>query len=123
MRGVLATVVKGGEGQALAGAAVSPTKTMFQLDPCQLVRSTLRVRYCCCEPLVIWVSMSESAMNPPLDQPPLSSSTMDPRTCARRSQVPCDTAQTSLPSSMLPEGAMARFSAARQKLQVALSLP
>ena len=62
-------------------------------------------------------------MKPPLAQPPLSSSTMFPFTCARRIAVPCAVAQTSTPESMACVGTTAKFSAPRQKLQVALLLP
>ena len=96
---------------------------MFQFDPCQFDRSTFRVRYCCCEPELIWVSIFESAMKPPLAQPPLSSSTIEPFTWMRRSAVPWDVAQTSVPLSIAAVGTTARFSAVRQKLHVALSAP
>src|SRR5580692_2482896 len=92
---------------------------MFQFEPCQFPRLSFLVRNCCCDPELIWLSMVVSAMNPPLDHPP-SSSWIDPFTCARRNDVPWETAHTSVPLSMAWVGTTAKFSAVRQKLQVAL---
>src|SRR5689334_19267181 len=93
MTGVVATVVKGEAGQDPVGGWSSPTKTMFHTPPCQLVSVALRVKNCCCEPDVIFASIAESAMNPPLDHPP-SDKVIAPLTWTRRRSVPWETAQT-----------------------------
>jgi hypothetical protein len=109
------TRVYGGLGKLPAGAFVSPTNTMFQLDPVQLPISELRVSHCCCEPERTCPSILESAIRPPLDQPPSSRARL-PRRCMRRYGAACDTAHRSVP----PVGVTDRFSASRQKFCVAL---
>src|SRR5689334_17440592 len=88
---------------------------MFQFEPVQLPHWVLRDNHCCWEPERTWPSITESAMKPPLDQPPSSSCRL-PRTCILRYGAACDTAQRSLP----PVGLTDRFSASRQKFCVAL---
>src|SRR5476649_821629 len=90
---------------------------MFQPLPVQLPNCELRVNHCCCPPELTWLSIFESAMKPPLDQPP-SSRTRLPRTCMRRNGEACETAHFSVP----PLGTTAMFSAMRQKFCVALPL-
>src|SRR3954454_10808136 len=115
--GVLSITVYGFAGQVPSGGLVVPTKTMFQFPPRQLPHSALRENHCCCEPEFTWPSILQSAMNPPLDQPP-SERIRFPFTCVRRSAVPCETAHTLTFSSRV--GVTERFSTHRQKLQVAL---
>src|SRR6185369_7268183 len=109
------SVVYGGSGKLCAGAFFVPTNTMFQFAPFQLPSSLFRVSHCCWLPDRTSPSTFESARNPPLDQPP-SSSTRSPRMCTRRIGAACDTAHRSNP----PAGFTDRFSTTRQKLSVAL---
>ncbi len=109
------TLVYAGLGKSPAGAFRAPTKTMFQLAPDQPPHSVLREIHCCWVPGSTFPSILESAMNPPLAQPP-SSSRRSPRTCIRRYGAACDTAQRSAPEAGVTE----RFSAERQKFWVAL---
>ena len=90
---------------------------MFQLLPIQRPQSALRESHCCCVPELTCPSILQSAMNPPLAQPPSQSATL-PWKCTRRRAVPCETAQTFTLSSRV--GVTARFSAPRQKFTVAL---
>lgn len=112
--GVRSTVVYGGLGKLVPGTPWLPTKTMFQLEPVQEPSWELRVSHCCWVPDLTWPSILVSAMKPPLDQPPSLSSRL-PRTCIRRYEEACDTAQRSVP----PVGVTERFSAPRQKFWVA----
>src|SRR5438034_4359321 len=88
--GVLSITVYGCCGQAPAGGLVVPTKTMFQFPPRQLPNSVFRENHCCCEPESTCPSILQSAMKPPLDQPPSERRT-SPFTCVRRIAVPCET--------------------------------
>src|SRR5437763_15023815 len=115
MTGSESIVVYGGCGKLSLGAPSAPTNTMFQFAPFQLPSSLPRVSHCCWLPDLTCPSTLESARNPPLDQPP-SSSTRSPRICIRRIGAACDTAHRSNPLS----DATDRFSAIRQKLSVAL---
>src|SRR5882757_10941312 len=114
--GVVETVVSGGLGKLCPGTPVSPTKTMFQLEPVQLPKLSLRVRNCCWLPELTCPVTLESLMNPPLDQPPLSSRTTLPLMLTRRSGAACETAHLVEPE----DGLRVRFSASRQKFCVAL---
>jgi hypothetical protein len=51
---------------------------MFQFDPRHPPMWLLRANHCCCVPDRTVPSILQSAMNPPLDQPP-SSSARSPR--------------------------------------------
>src|SRR3982751_4322303 len=97
MAGAEPTVVYGGDGDDWAGAPGLPTKPWFQFEPFQLPIWELRVMNCCCDPDWIWLSILESAMKPPEDQPPSERARL-PRTCIRRYGAACDTAQRSRPS-------------------------
>src|SRR6202171_6306294 len=112
--GAASMVVYGGSGKLFVGARSVPTNTMFQFDPFQLPSALLRVSHCCWLPDLTCPSTFESARNPPLDQPP-SSSTRSPRMCMRRIGAACDTAHRSKP----PTGFTDIFSAMRQKFSVA----
>src|SRR5437899_4911256 len=90
---------------------------MFHEPPFQLPHSVLRENHCCWDPEFTCPSIRESAMNPPLDQPP-SHKFKAPLTCTRRIAVACETAQILVPPSTV--GVTLRFSTQRQKLQVAL---
>src|SRR5512141_1161951 len=109
--------VYGGLGHRPDGGFATPTKTMFQLAPVQVPHSLLRDNHCCCEPEFTRPSILQSAIKPPLDQPP-SHRFRSPRTWTRRRAVACETAQMFTFSSSV--GVTARFSTQRQKLQVAL---
>src|SRR3954447_20373337 len=97
--GVLAIPGYGFAGQFPSGGLVVPTKTMFQFPPRQLPQSQLRENHCCCEPELTWPSILQSAMNPPLDQPPSQRCRL-PLTCVRLIAAPCDTAQMLTSPSM-----------------------
>src|SRR5580698_5562028 len=90
---------------------------MFHAPPVQLPNAVFLESHCCCVPEFARPSIFESAMNPPLDQPP-SENVKSPLTWTRRNAVPCETAQILTLSSCV--GVTERFSALRQKLQVAL---
>src|SRR5690242_3615706 len=61
--GLCATVVYGGLGKPVAGAPVSPTKTMFQFCPVQPPFIAVSwVRNCCCVPELICPDTRESPM-------------------------------------------------------------
>ena len=92
---------------------------MFQFAPFQLPHSAFLENHCCCEPEFTWPSILQSAIKPPLDQPP-SQRLRSPLTCTRRNAVACDTAQMLMFWSWV--GVTERFSTPRQKLQVALLL-
>src|SRR5450755_2743114 len=94
-------------GQLLVGAAWSPTNTSLYEPPFQVPRSVLRVKNCCCVPESMVPSIFVSAMKPPLAQP-LSHRLIEPLTCTRRNEVPCDTPQISTLLSCV--GTIARFS-------------
>src|SRR5580692_982074 len=109
--------VYGRLGQAPCGGLVTPRKTIFQTPPFQRSQSEFLESHCCCEPEFTWPSISQSAMNPPLDHP-WSQRFKFPFICVRRRAVPCETAQTLTLASRV--GVTERFSTHRQKLQVAL---
>src|SRR5665811_1650218 len=115
MTGVSATFVNGRSGQVSAGGLTSPTNTIFQFPPFHPPMYVFLKKYCCCEPELIVPSILESAMNPPLDQPP-SSSTRFPLICMRRNGVACDVAHR-----LVPLGGVTDIPATDlQKVQVAL---
>src|SRR5712671_5714689 len=90
---------------------------MFHAPPVQLPNAVFLESHCCWVPELVWPSIFESAMNPPLDHPP-SDRFKSPLIWTRRNAVPWETAQISTCSSCV--GVTERFSALRQKLQVAL---
>src|SRR5258708_37226242 len=93
---------------------------MFQLLPVHRPQAELREIHCCCVPELICPSTLQSARNPPLPQPP-SQRLMSPFRCTRRMAVACETAQMLMLFSRA--GTTARFSIARQKLQMELLFP
>src|ERR1051326_8745029 len=119
MTGVCSITVYGGAGQRPSGGLPTPTNTIFQLAPFHLPHSAFRESHCCCDPELTWPSILQSAMKPPLDQPP-SQRFKSPLTCTRRSAVACETAQIFMFWSSV--GLTERFSTERQKLHVAFCL-
>src|ERR1017187_5087076 len=90
---------------------------MFHPPPVHWPNDAFLENHCCCDPESVRPSILESAIKPPLDHPP-SDKFKSPFMWMRRNAVPCETAQILTLSSFV--GVTERFSALRQKLQVAL---
>ena len=116
--GTFATTVNGGFGHSPTGGLVTPTKTMFQLEPVHFPHCVFREIHCCCVPEFTSPSTIVSDIHPPLAHPRSWFRRMPPCTCMRRNATACDTAHCIVP----PAGSTAKFSAERQKVVVALLL-
>ncbi|GAA1910044.1 hypothetical protein GCM10009753_47160 [Streptantibioticus ferralitis] len=95
---------------------------MFQSDPVQPPHSVFRESHCCRLPDRGCPSITESAVEPPLDQPP-SYRRSEPRRCLLRYGAAGETAHWSVPD----EGLAERFSApclmVRQSVGADLTAP
>src|ERR1700677_1289248 len=68
INGVFSTAVLIGHFE---GALGTPTYTMFHVPPVQVPTSEFLVNHCCCVPPSSLPSILQSAINPPLAQPPV----------------------------------------------------
>mmetsp|Transcript_96151 Transcript_96151/g.261138 ORF Transcript_96151/g.261138 Transcript_96151/m.261138 type:complete len:351 (+) Transcript_96151:491-1543(+) len=109
--------------QAVPGAPVVPTKTMFHTPPSAELSAELRVKYCCCDPYATCPRRLEFARKPPLAYPAASPSLYwnrmrSPLTTSRLRGAACEVAQSiprSSPNQLFVASDL-KFSATRQNV-------